>query len=195
MAEVNQHIDKNPHHDNRNYNYQGFEDDHRSEYDYILNMIPQNAMVIDLGCGNGALLQLLTKRKNAKVQGVEISSSGTDICLKKNIPCLQAPIDQILPFPDNAFDYAICNVTLQMVNYPEILLSEMNRISKHQIISFPNFAWYKNRLQLLIHGIMPKAQLFGYNWYNTGHIHQLSIKDFDLYLKQQVQSLLVSKLH
>jgi methionine biosynthesis protein MetW len=62
--------------------------------------------------------------------------------------------------------------------YPEVLLSEMKRISKYQIVSFPNFAHYKNRLDLLIKGRMPKPMMFGYKWYNTGHIHQLSIKDF-----------------
>jgi methionine biosynthesis protein MetW len=76
------------------------------------------------------------------------------------------------------FDYAICNVTIQMVMYPEVLLSEMKRISHYQIISFPNFANWRNRLDLLLKGRMPKPMLFGYDWYNTGHIHQLSLKDF-----------------
>lgn len=89
-------------------------------------------------------------------------------------------IDQKLPVGDNTFDYAICNVTIQMVMYPEVLLSEMKRIAKHQIISFPNFSFYKNRIDLLLNGRMPLSGLFGYNWYDTGHIHQLSIKDFNL---------------
>jgi methionine biosynthesis protein MetW len=76
------------------------------------------------------------------------------------------------------FDYAICNVTIQMVMYPEVLVSEMKRIAHYQIISFPNFAQLLNRLDLLLRGRMPKPMLFGYDWYNTGHIHQLSVKDF-----------------
>lgn len=69
-----------------------------------------------------------------------------------------------------------------MVLYPEVLLSEMKRISKYQIISFPNFAFYKNRLQLMFGGRMPTKMLFGYEWFNTGHIHQLSIKDFKYFI-------------
>jgi methionine biosynthesis protein MetW len=74
--------------------------------------------------------------------------------------------------------YAVCNVTIQMVMYPEILLREMKRVSRYQIISFPNFAFWKNRIELLLKGRMPKRMLFGYSWYSTGHIHQLSINDF-----------------
>jgi len=101
-----------------------------------------------------------------------------EACKKKGLKVIQGRIDEKLPFDDNTFDYSICNVTIQMVMYPEILLSEMKRISKYQIVSFPNFCHYKNRLDLLLKGRMPKPMLFGYKWYSTGHIHQLSIKDF-----------------
>jgi methionine biosynthesis protein MetW len=80
--------------------------------------------------------------------------------------------------PDASFDYAICNVTLQMVMYPEVTLREMKRIAQCQIISFPNFAFLLNRLELLLLGRMPRRMLSGYSWYNTGHIHQFSIRDF-----------------
>jgi len=164
--------------DNRNYDYsQTFIED-REEYKLICELIEPNSRVIDLGCGNGSLLQKLIKEKNVIGEGIELSSSGVEACNKKGLKVIQGKIDEKLPFADNLFDYSICNVTIQMVMYPEVLLSEMKRISKYQIVSFPNFAHYKNRLDLLFKGRMPKPMLFGYKWYSTGHIHQLSIKDF-----------------
>jgi methionine biosynthesis protein MetW len=164
--------------DNRNYNYSIAFAEEREEYKLICELVELNSRVIDLGCGNGSLLQKLVKEKNIKGEGIELSSSGIEVCKEKGLKVHKGRIDEKLPFDDNTFDYSICNVTIQMVMYPEIVLSEMKRISKYQIISFPNFAHYKNRLDLLFKGRMPKPMLFGYKWYNTGHIHQLSIKDF-----------------
>lgn len=165
--------------DNRNYNYNGFSDFQRKDYYHIAELVENNSKVIDLGCGNGSLMEILKQRKNCIVKGVDISESGIKICTSKGLDAIVKRIDEKLPFDDNEFDYSICHVTIQMVMYPEILLSEMKRISEYQIVSFPNFAFYKNRLELLFRGRMPKKMLFGYSWYNTGHIHQLSIKDFE----------------
>lgn len=164
--------------DNRNYNYSGFEVVERKEYEVISNWVTQNSTVIDLACGNGTLLEKLKKEKAISGKGIELSDSGIDICRAKHLEVQKGSIDQKLPFTDNAFDYAICNVTIQMVMYPEILLSEMKRVARYQIISFPNFGHYKNRIDLTLNGRMPKPMLFGYKWYSTGHIHQVSIKDF-----------------
>jgi methionine biosynthesis protein MetW len=76
----------------------------------------------------------------------------------------------------------MCKVTLQMVMYPEKLLSEMVRVASRQIVCFPNFANLRNRVELLLMGRMPRAMLFGYSWWDTGHIHQLSVRDFEEYL-------------
>lgn len=171
-------IDSPLYNDNRNYDYSNTPSEEREEYKLICEMVEPNSKVIDLGCGNGSLLEKLVKEKKVIGEGVELVSSGVDACKKKGLKVIQGRIDERLPFDDNSFDYSICNVTIQMVMYPEVLLSEMKRISKYQIISFPNFAYYKNRLDLLFKGRMPKPMLFGYKWYNTGHIHQLSIKDF-----------------
>ena len=171
-------IDSPLYNDNRNYDYSSAFREEREEYKLICEMTEPNSRVIDLACGNGSLLVKLIKEKNIKGEGVELSSSGVEACKKKGLKVIQGRIDEKLPFDDNTFDYSICNVTIQMVMYPEILLSEMKRISKYQIVSFPNFCHYKNRLDLLLKGRMPKPMLFGYKWYSTGHIHQLSIKDF-----------------
>ncbi len=171
-------IDSPLHNDNRNYDYSNALTEERDEYKLITEMVEPNSKVIDLGCGNGTLLEKLIKEKNITGEGIELSESGVEVCKVKGLKVLKGKIDEKLPFADNTFDYSVCNVTIQMVMYPEVLLSEMKRISKYQIISFPNFAHYKNRIDLLLKGRMPKPMLFGYKWYSTGHIHQLSIKDF-----------------
>jgi methionine biosynthesis protein MetW len=164
--------------DNRKYDYSNAPMEERAEYKLICEMVGSSSKVIDLGCGNGSLLERLIVEKNIIGEGIEISASGVEACKKKGLKVLQGRIDEKLPFDDDNFDYSVCNVTIQMVMYPEVLLSEMKRISKYQIISFPNFAHYKNRLDLLLKGRMPEPMLFGYKWYSTGHIHQLSIKNF-----------------
>lgn len=172
------HLDDPQRNDNRKYNYSGYEDSERYEYPIIVDMVKMNSKVIDLGCGNGALLARLKKEKSVKETGLEISESGVRICKERGLNVQFGAIDQTLPFDDNAFDYAICNVTIQMVMYPEVLVREMKRVAKYQIISFPNFAFWRNRLDLLLNGRMPKRMLFEYKWYSTGHIHQLSFEDF-----------------
>lgn len=165
--------------DNRSYDYSSLESEYRTEYDIIISMIDNNSSVIDLGCGNGSLLQMLIEQKNVTAYGIELSESGVKACIKKGLKVDAGRIDIPINLPDNSFDYAICNATIQMVMYPEVLLSEMKRIAKYQIISFPNFAYFKNRFELLFKGRMPQNMLFGFKWYDTGHIHQLSIKDFN----------------
>jgi methionine biosynthesis protein MetW len=164
--------------DNRNYTFPDDYQEGRSEYQIILDMIPSGSKIIDLGCGNGVLLEKLIKSKSVIATGVELSPSGVKICRDKGLNVIQGRIDEQINFQDNAFDYSICNVTIHMVLYPEILLSEMKRISRYQIVSFPNFGFYKNRLEFLTKGGMPSHSLFGYKWYNTGHIHQCSVSDF-----------------
>lgn len=165
--------------DNRNYNYSGFEDFQRKDYNDIIELIKPNSKILDLGCGNGALMYRLLNEKKCITKGIEISESGVEICKSRGLDVIQGRIDVSLPFEDNEFDFSICHITIQMVMYPEVLLSEMKRISKFQVVSFPNFAFYKNRLELFFKGRMPRKMLFGYSWYNTGHIHQLSLRDFE----------------
>lgn len=165
--------------DNRNYRWEGLSSSRRPEYPYIEKWITPGARVIDLGCGNGSLLLMLKEKKNIVESGIEIASSGVEVCRQRGLNVRQGRIDVALSeIPDNAFDFAICNVTLQMVMYPEVTLREMRRSARFQIVSFPNFAFFLNRLELFFLGRMPRTMLFGYTWYNTGHIHQLSIKDF-----------------
>jgi len=169
--------------DNRKYKFTPESVARRDEYPIIANLIKKGSKVIDLGCGDGSLLKLLKETKETKGLGIEISKSGVVSSLAKKIKAVQGRIDVKLPYRDKEFDYAICNVTLQMVMYPEVLLSEMHRISRYQIVTFPNFAFILNRYELLIKGQMPRTMIPGYDWYSTGHIHQLSIKDYRRFCK------------
>jgi methionine biosynthesis protein MetW len=148
--------------DNRQYDFSHHPDDNRQEFPVITKLIPHGSKVIDFGCGNGTLLQHLQKERNASVKGMELTASGVEMCHKKNLDVIQGRIDEHLPFEDNSFDFAVCNVTIQMVMYPEILLREMKRIARFQIVSFPNFAFYRNRIQLMLQGTMPTHMLYVY---------------------------------
>lgn len=171
--------------DNRNYKFPKNSVSDREEYAIISSWIKRGSKVIDLGCGDGSLLKLLRQEKSIKGEGVEISPSAIRSATNKGLKVKQSRIDGPLDYKDNQFDYAICSVTLQMVTYPEVLIKEMKRISKKQIISFPNFAFILNRLDLLINGRMPRFCLFGYDWYSTGHFHQLSLRDFKTLCKDE----------
>lgn len=171
--------------DNRKYDYTGHEVLDRAEFPVIMEMVKSGSSVCDLGCGNGTLIVNLRDERDCKVTGMELAESGVEVCRKKGLDVLQGSIDASLPWGDKVFDYAVCNVTLQMVERPEVLLSEMERIAKYSIISFPNFGYWRNRIELLLTGKMPRKMLFGYNWYSTGHIHQLGVSDFLKYISSR----------
>ncbi len=151
----------------------------RIAYDLIIEEVAPGSKVLDLGCGDGTLLQKLQKEKQASPYGVEISEDGVWHCVEKGLYCYQGDIDEgLADYKDNSFDYVILNQTLQITKRPSYVLNEMMRISKNAIVSFPNFGYYKTRLQLLVKGIMPKNMLLPYEWYETPNIHLLTIQDF-----------------
>ncbi len=170
--------------DNRNYEYAPDSQTSRAEFKEIFDLVEAGSRVLDLGCGDGSLLKSLQKKKIRGI-GLDISPTAVKSARRKGVTAFKGRIDKKLPYPNNSFDYSICCVTIQMVMYPDILLSEMVRVSKRQIVSFPNFAFILNRLDLLFNGRFPRFTLFGYNWYSTGHIHQFSIRDFEEYIERK----------
>ncbi len=154
----------------------------RIDHDIILDLVPSGAKVLDLGCGDGALLAKLVRAKDVRGCGIEISGEGVRACIEKGLAVMQGNIDLGLSdWPDQSFDFVILNQTLQALMKPEAVIAEMLRVGKKAVMGFPNFAYWKMRLYLLLTGRMPKTKFLPYEWYDTPNIHFCSIKDFDAY--------------
>ena len=144
----------------------------------IVHHIPQNAKVLDLGCGDGTLLSTLIKKKECTGYGIDFDHECIVTCTKKGISAFQGNIeDGLSAFSDQSFDMVILSQTLQQVNAPLDLIRSMLRIGKKVIVTFPNFAHWTIRLSLLF-GYIPKSKSLPYEWYNTPNIRVISIHSF-----------------
>ncbi len=156
----------------------------RKDFEIIEEIIEEGSRVLDLGCGDGELLVYLKRKKNIKGVGVEIDTSEVIECLSKGLNVIHYDINKgfkdrnFLEIEDKAFDYVIVSKTIQQLKSPGLLLEEILRISKNAIISFPNFGYYKLRLQLLLKGTMPVSSELPYSWFDTPNIHLFTYKDF-----------------
>ena len=151
----------------------------RQDYRVITGWVPEGAAVLELGCGGGELLQMLSRQKHAAVSGIEINESYIFACVSRGLSVAHQDIDDGLSeYADQAFDFVIINQCLQEVRKPHIVLSEALRVGRRAIIGFPNFAHYSARLQLGIRGRAPVTAALPYQWYDTPNLHFLSIRDF-----------------
>lgn len=151
----------------------------RADLELISDWIAPNSRVLDLGCGNGALLEHLNQYKNVAGYGLEIDSDNINQCIEKGIPVLEQDIDKGLQnFEDQGFDVVVMAHALQQFRRPDLLLDEMLRIGKEAIITFPNFGHWRNRIHLGIKGHMPVSEFLPYNWYDTPNIHFCTFSDF-----------------
>ena len=155
---------------------------HQIRYDLeiIAKLIKPNSRVLDIGCGDGELLDFLKKTKNADARGLEISQSQVSQALMRGLSVIQGDAEKDLTFyPDRNFDFAILSQTIQATQKPKEILEEMLRVAEYAIVSLPNFAHYKNRLHLLFKGSMPVNKNIPFEWFETPNIHFCSIKDFE----------------
>lgn len=138
-----------------------------------------DSSVLDLGCGNGELLANLMRLKKVRGQGVELESGAVFQCVARGVPVFQADLDEGLKcFPDNRFDYVILEETLQTLRRPAELLRDMLRVGRQGMVSFPNFAYWRVRLDLGIRGRMPVTEYLPFRWYDTPNIHLFTLQDF-----------------
>jgi methionine biosynthesis protein MetW len=151
----------------------------REDFAEILRLVRPGARVLDVGCGEGALLDLLVRHTNADARGLEISPEGVSACLARGLAVMQGDADRDLrEFPTGAFDYVILSQTLQAVRDPRAVLREMLRIGQRAIVSLPNFGHWRVRLDLLAHGRMPVTGALPEPWWSTPNIHLCTLADF-----------------
>ncbi len=151
----------------------------RLDHEIIYQLIEPDSKVLDLGCGQGDLLDLLVKRKNVKAQGIELKEEAIYNCVEKGLSVFHGDIDSGLSeYPDKTFDYVILNQTMQEAKNVEFVIDEALRVGKKVVVGFPNFAYIGSRLKLLLKGKSPITLSLPYFWYNTPNLHFLSVKDF-----------------
>ena len=151
----------------------------RADYEVIVSQVRAHSRVLDVGCGDGALLQRLVREKQVKGRGMELSQAGVNACVGKGLSVVQGNADEDLAFfPDRSFDYVILSKTIQAVRKPGAVLSELARIGDRVIVSLPNFGHWRTRLSLLMHGRMPVNPSLPSTWHETENIHLCTVRDF-----------------
>ena len=145
----------------------------------IADMIPPGARVLDVGCGEGVLLEYLGQFKQVDGRGIELSMAGVREAVRRGLSVIQGDADTDLKdYPSDSFDYVVLSQTLQATRSPRIVLSNLLRIGTYAIVSFPNFAYWRNRLHLLLKGRMPVTDSLPYQWWDTPNIHFCTVRDF-----------------
>jgi methionine biosynthesis protein MetW len=151
----------------------------RVDLQLIADMIEPGSRVLDVGCGDGALLDYLVTFKRVDGRGIELSSDGVNACVSAGLPVIQGNANSdLFDYPDKAFDYVVLSQTLQAMDAPRVMLEQLLRIGRRAIVSLPNFANWRLRWYLIVFGRMPVSDNLPHQWYETPNIHLCSIRDF-----------------
>ena len=176
----------------------------KQEFKIIADLIEANTRVLDVGCGDGILMEFLKNNKKIDIRGIEISKNNVQKCIGKGLTVIEGDAEKDLSqFPDGSFDFVILSQTLQAFLNPEKVIAELLRVGKKAVVTIPNFGYWKVRLHLLIKGTMPITRTLPDEWYNTPNLHMCTIKDFftfcenreiNLYKSIALQNLKSSKI-
>jgi methionine biosynthesis protein MetW len=151
----------------------------RPDHLLIAEMVATGSRVLDVGCGDGALLDLLAREKAVDARGIELTRDKVNACVARGLSVVQGDADRDLAdYPDDAFDYAILSLTIQSTRHPKTVLENLLRIGRRAIVSFPNFGHWKIRTDLLVRGRMPMTENLPECWYETPNAHLCTIRDF-----------------
>ena len=158
----------------------------KQEFKIIADLIQSNTRVLDVGCGDGTLMEFLKNNKKIDIRGIEISKNNVQQCIGKGLTVIEGDAEKDLSqFPDGSFDLVILSQTLQAFLNPEKVISELLRVGKKAIVTIPNFGYWKVRLHLLIKGTMPITRTLPDEWYNTPNLHMCTIQDFFNFCKRR----------
>lgn len=151
----------------------------RPDLALIATLIPENVRLLDIGCGDGQLLEYLERAKGVDGRGVELSQSGVNASVKRGLAVIQGDADvDLADYPDDAFDVVVLSQTLQATRNPKDVLTQLLRIGERVIVSFPNFGHWRVRASLVLTGRMPVTRSLTKEWYETENIHLCTVKDF-----------------
>ena len=161
----------------------------KKEFKVIADLLPNNVRVLDVGCGDGSLMSLLTKEKNIEARGLELIEDNVKKCIYKGLSVIEGTAEtELHQFPSQSFDFVILSQTLQAFYNPEKVLKDLLRIGKSVIISIPNFGYWKVRTSLLFFGKMPVTKTLPNKWFDTPNLHMCTIKDlFDFCLEKNIK--------
>ena len=161
----------------------------KKEFKIIAQIIQSNKRVLDVGCGDGTLMDYLKKNQQNDVRGLEPKKDLVQQCISKGLSVIEGDAEKdLFQFPEKSFDYVVLSQTLQAFLYPDAVLNQLLRIGKQTIVSIPNFGYWKVRLHLLFKGTMPVTKNIPYEWYNTPNLHMCTIQDFvDFCIKKSIK--------
>lgn len=152
----------------------------------IAELVPTGARVLDVGCGEGELMEVLRATRNVDARGMEIDPDLVERCVSRGLSVVQGDADRDLAdYPAAAYDVAILSQTLQTAQRPDYMLDQLLRIGRTAFVSFPNFAYWRMRLSLLVNGRMPVTRHLPVSWYATANIHHLTVEDFRALLAEK----------